>query len=70
MSYNCKSADDVLKTIKDDKIEMVDLRFADLPGLWQHFSVPPRRSTLVALPRASASMAPPFAAFKRSRKAT
>ncbi len=42
MSYNCKSADDVLKTIKDDKIEMVDLRFADLPGLWQHFSVPPR----------------------------
>jgi hypothetical protein len=29
MSYSCKSADDVLKTIKDDKIEIVDLRFAD-----------------------------------------
>jgi glutamine synthetase len=42
MPYSCKSADDVLKVIKDDKIEMVDLRFTDLPGLWQHFSVPPR----------------------------
>ena len=27
---------------EDHEIEMVDLRFADLPGLWQHFSVPPR----------------------------
>src|ERR1700751_5539807 len=42
MSYKCKSPEDVLKTIKDDKIEMVDLRFTDMPGLWQHFSVPPR----------------------------
>jgi glutamine synthetase len=41
MPYNCTSPDDVLRTIKDDKIEMIDLRFADLPGLWQHFSVPP-----------------------------
>ncbi len=46
MSYNCKSPEDVLKTIKDDKIEMVDLRFADVPGLWQHFSVPPRALSL------------------------
>jgi glutamine synthetase len=45
-SYDCESADDVLKAIKDDKIEMVDLRFADLPGLWQHFSVPPRAFNL------------------------
>ena len=41
MSYNCKTAEDVLRTIKDDKVEMIDLRFTDLPGLWQHFSVPP-----------------------------
>src|ERR1700730_17617696 len=41
MSYDCNSSDDVLKVIKNDKIEMVDLRFTDLPGLWQHFSVPP-----------------------------
>jgi len=42
MSYVCKSPDDVLNVIKDDKIEMIDLRFTDLPGLWQHFSLPPR----------------------------
>src|SRR6516225_9538748 len=41
MAYNCKNADDVLKIIKDDEIAMVDLRFTDIPGLWQHFSVPP-----------------------------
>jgi glutamine synthetase len=41
MSYNCKSAEDILRTINDQKIEMIDLRFTDLPGLWQHFSVPP-----------------------------
>jgi glutamine synthetase len=42
MSYNCQTPEDVLRTIKDDKIEMIDLRFTDLPGLWQHFSAPPR----------------------------
>src|ERR1700756_662265 len=42
MTYHCTTPEDVLKAIKDDKIAMVDLRFTDLPGLWQHFSVPPR----------------------------
>ena len=42
MPYSCKNSEDVLRTIKDDNIEMIDLRFTDLPGLWQHFSVPPR----------------------------
>src|ERR1700740_1471554 len=42
MPSTFKKAEDVLRTVKDDKIEMVDLRFADVPGLWQHFSVPPR----------------------------
>ena len=42
MHYECKSPDDLLKAIKDIKIEMIDLRFTDIPGLWQHFSVPPR----------------------------
>ena len=42
MHYECKSPDDLLKAIKDNKIEMIDLRFTDIPGLWQHFSVPPR----------------------------
>src|SRR5258707_9833214 len=41
MVLNCATAEDVLKTIKDDKVRMMDLRFTDLPGVWQHFSVPP-----------------------------
>jgi glutamine synthetase len=35
-----RSAGDVLKLIKDAKIEVVDVRFCDLPGLMQHFSIP------------------------------
>jgi len=31
---------DVLKTIEEQKVEVVDLRFMDFPGLWQHFSIP------------------------------
>ncbi|MDJ1160105.1 type I glutamate--ammonia ligase [Chelatococcus sp. SYSU_G07232] len=42
MAYSCKTPADVLRVVADDQIEMIDLRFTDLPGLWQHFSVPPR----------------------------
>jgi glutamine synthetase len=38
MALNCATADDVLKTIKDEKVQMIDLRFTNLPGVWQHFS--------------------------------
>ncbi len=31
---------DVLKMVKDKGVKMVDLRFMDFPGLWQHLSVP------------------------------
>src|ERR1700687_4616409 len=41
MVPNCATAEDLLKAIKDEKVEMIDLRFTDLPGVWQHFSVPP-----------------------------
>jgi len=41
MVPNCATAEDVLKAIKDEKVQMIDLRFTDLPGVWQHFSVPP-----------------------------
>ncbi len=34
------SADEVLKYIGDNKIEFVDVRFCDLPGTMQHFTVP------------------------------
>ncbi len=30
----------VLKLMKDNDIKMIDLRFIDVPGTWQHFSVP------------------------------
>src|SRR5262245_51177179 len=31
---------DVLKLAKEKGARIVDLRFIDLPGLWQHFSIP------------------------------
>lgn len=34
---------DVLKLIQDEKVEYVDLRFTDLPGLWQHVTFPAHR---------------------------
>ncbi|MBN1558018.1 MAG: type I glutamate--ammonia ligase [Lentisphaerae bacterium] len=33
---------DVEAFIKEEGVEVVDLRFMDFPGLWQHFSVPAR----------------------------
>jgi glutamine synthetase len=41
MVLNCADAEDILKAIKDKDVRMADLRFTDLPGVWQHFSVPP-----------------------------
>jgi glutamine synthetase len=37
--------DDVLKRLSDDDVEFVDLRFCDLPGLMQHFTVPASQFT-------------------------
>jgi glutamine synthetase len=41
MPFACKKPEDLFKVIKDQKVQIVDLRFTDLPGTWQHFSVPP-----------------------------
>ncbi|MBM3300687.1 MAG: glutamine synthetase beta-grasp domain-containing protein, partial [Deltaproteobacteria bacterium] len=38
-----KTVADVLKMGKE--VQMVDLRFTDLPGIWQHFSIPARELT-------------------------
>ena len=35
-----KGADDLLAYIKEEGIETVDVRFCDLPGVMQHFTVP------------------------------
>jgi len=32
--------DNVLKYVKTNKIEFIDLKFMDFPGQWQHFTVP------------------------------
>jgi glutamine synthetase len=36
---------DVLALIKEKGIVAIDLRFVDLPGLWQHFTISPRELT-------------------------
>ncbi len=33
---------EVMKFIKDEGIQVIDLKFVDLPGLWQHFSISAR----------------------------
>jgi glutamine synthetase len=35
-----KNASEVGKLAKDAGVKIVDLRFVDLPGVWQHFSIP------------------------------
>ena len=35
-----KSADDLLAYVKDAGVEIIDVRFCDLPGIMQHFTVP------------------------------
>ncbi|HKE70775.1 MAG TPA: glutamine synthetase beta-grasp domain-containing protein, partial [Nocardioidaceae bacterium] len=34
------NADELLKYIEDEGVEFVDVRFCDLPGIMQHFTVP------------------------------
>ena len=35
-----KNTNDVLKLMKDEDIKIVDFRFLDFIGMWQHFSTP------------------------------
>jgi glutamine synthetase len=37
MVPNCATTEDVLKAIKDEKVQMIDLRFTDLPGVCSIF---------------------------------
>jgi glutamine synthetase len=36
-----KSAGDIVSFIQKEKVEVIDLRFMDFPGIWQHFSITP-----------------------------
>ncbi|HLA18006.1 MAG TPA: type I glutamate--ammonia ligase [Dehalococcoidia bacterium] len=40
-----QDANQVSDLIKKHNIQIIDLKFNDLPGLWQHFSIPPRELT-------------------------
>ncbi|MCB1883320.1 MAG: type I glutamate--ammonia ligase [Geminicoccaceae bacterium] len=40
MQLGCKSPSDVAKAMKDNEVEMIDLRITDVPGLWHHISYP------------------------------
>lgn len=40
MPKTLSNIDAILKYIKDNKIEFVDFKFMDMPGQWQHFTVP------------------------------
>lgn len=33
---------EVMKMIKEEDVKVIDFRFMDFPGLWQHFSIPAR----------------------------
>jgi glutamine synthetase len=35
-----KTASDVQQLAKESSVKIVDLKFVDLPGVWQHFSIP------------------------------
>ncbi|MDO4928287.1 MAG: type I glutamate--ammonia ligase [Corynebacterium sp.] len=35
-----KTAEDVIKYVKDENVEFIDVRFTDVPGIEQHFSIP------------------------------
>src|SRR5580693_5901669 len=39
-SVSEKTSDDIFKLAKDENIEYVDVRFCDLPGTMQHFTIP------------------------------
>ena len=40
-----KYIEDVFKLIKEKEVRMIDLRFTDLPGMWQHFTIPVNQLT-------------------------
>src|SRR5215472_10174093 len=70
MALSCATAEDVLKTIKDEKVQMIDLRFTDLPGVWQHFSVPPSAADTDALDEGIGFDGSSIRGFQEIQKAT
>ena len=63
-----KSVADVLQMAAN--VKMVDLRFTDLPGVWQHFTIPAHVLEETRSRTASRSMGLRSAASKRSTSRT
>ena len=40
MKINCSTTAELFKVIKDLDIKMIDMRFTDIPGTTQHFTIP------------------------------
>ncbi|PJF44938.1 MAG: type I glutamate--ammonia ligase [Phototrophicales bacterium] len=40
MSLDCKTPADVMSVIKEHDVQFIDVRFTDVPGMQQHFTVP------------------------------
>jgi len=64
------NAKEVLGFAKSKNIEMVDLKFMDFIGTWQHFAVPSTSSRRTASRKGSASTGRPSAAGSRSTPPT
>ena len=45
LSFKRRTSEEVLSQLKKDGVEIVDIRFCDLPGLMQHFSIPAHELT-------------------------
>ncbi len=52
-SLDDKALKNVSKIIKDKGIRIIDLKFTDLPGVWQHFSIPATELTEIDDPATS-----------------
>ena len=65
-----KTADDIVKLIADEEVEYVDIRFCDMPGVVQHFSIRRPRSTNPFSRTGWCSTARRFAASSRSTSPT
>ena len=66
----CMTPKEVMDLIKGKNIEIVDLKFQDFPGTWQHFSIPISEVTPTSSTRGWASTAPASADGRPFTRAT
>ena len=52
-AFDEKAVKNVIKMVKENDIRIIDLKFNDLPGLWQHFSIPATELTGIDDPATS-----------------